>query len=768
MTQKYYNIRIRIANADNVQLEIYDTNHDLKGEPGGSFAFKGKNRTRIIELLGIACEGEISPPQVEELGALLFNVLFDQGLRREFLDVYQKAQQEDAVLRLELDVDEHKLPEVAALPWEFMYLAPGKLHGAIWLAAAPNMVFSRRRALWRIPGPIRLETGEPLRIALVVAAPKDLGPVLYQPIYRQLKQVRQDQQFEIIEIFKDTNQKNIDTLLETTKPHVFHFIGHGRLKDETRQETGQVALEDPFGNAEWFSANYFSELFNRHRPGLVVLHSCESGALSSLNALVGIASQVVQMNVPAVVAMQYRVSNVTAQRFALEFYRRLANNEPVDKAVQEARRHIALGPAGFKTRDFATPVLFMRDRQGRLFQRQEIQITGAQQDTTLIIQLLEKLNEKMDELGDRTYFDVGKRLKTMREKGIDDRGRARIQLLRDFLDGKMTPEKFKDRWGTGIAAQAREKIPDYQTLATLLKRGELIPFLGPGVLPLSGFPDPSSPGLVEKMAQRVHCKKFNGTLPMISQYCKSEKKRTRGWIIDDLKKLLHEEKDSNPPGLLYDMLSGIEVPILVVSTSYDDLLEFTFCQKRKKFAVVSHHVQAAPGSDFGKLRVQYSDKTGPNRLYKAEEISGLKLLDDGYSIIYKICGRFSLAHDNSRLTPEQLKPGHAPPMILEEEFFIFSKYLEQSIPDHFIQKFSDSGFLFLGYNLEDWQDRLIAYVILEKWKNGNNSFTVCREPNPYERTFWKSLLSIDELYGVDLDEFIEKLHERVNTQANKT
>ena len=765
MTQKYYNIRIRIANADNVQLEIYDTNHDLLGEPGGSFTFKGKNRTRIIELQGITQEGRISTLEVEELGKLLFNVLFDQGLRREFLDVYQKAQQENAVLRLELDVDEHKLPEVAALPWEFMYLTPGKLHGALWLAAAPNMVFSRRRALWRIPGPIRLETGEPLRIALVVAAPKDLGPVLYQPIYDQLKQVQQDQQFDIIEIFEETNQKNIDNLLETTKPHVFHFIGHGRLKDENRQETGQVALEDPVGNADWVSANYFSELFNRHRPGLVVLHSCESGRLSSLNALVGIASQVVQMNVPAVVAMQYQVSNVTAQRFSLEFYRRLAANEPVDKAVQEARRHIALGPSGFKTRDFATSVLFMRDQQGRLFQRQETQITGVQQDKALIRQLQEKLNDKMDELDERTYFDVGKRLKTMKEKGIDDRGRARIALLREFLDGKLTTEEFIDRWGTGIAAQAREKSPDYQTLATLLKRGELIPFLGPGVLPLSGFPDPSSPGLVEKMAQRVHCFKFNGTLPMISQYCKSEKKHTKGWIIDDLKKLLLEEKNSNPPVLLYEMLAGIEVPILVVSTSYDDLLEFTFCQKRKKFAVVSHHVQA--DKDFGKLCVQYSDKTGPDRLYKAEEISELKLLDDGYSIIYKICGRMNLAHDNNRLTRELPKPGDAPPMIFEEEFFIFSMYLEQSIPDFFIRQFSDSGFLFLGYNLDDWQDRLIAYVILEKWKNGNNSFTVCREPNPYERTFWKSLLST-ELYGVELEEFIEKLHQRMITQVNRT
>jgi len=48
--------------------KIYDTNHNLLGEPGGSFTFRGKNRTRIIELQGITREGRISAPQVEELG----------------------------------------------------------------------------------------------------------------------------------------------------------------------------------------------------------------------------------------------------------------------------------------------------------------------------------------------------------------------------------------------------------------------------------------------------------------------------------------------------------------------------------------------------------------------------------------------------------------------------------------------------------------------------------------------------------------------------
>jgi hypothetical protein len=765
MTQKYYTIRIRIANIDNIHLDIFDTNNQLIREPSGGFGFKDNVRDRISELHEKARRNDLDGASVEELGKLLFSALFDEGLRREFLDIYQKAQQENALLRLELDVDERQLPEVAALPWEFMYVSPGELHGALWLATAPNIVFSRRRARWHVPEPIQLKIGERLRIAIAVAAPKDLGPVQYQKICNELKKMARTERFEVLEVVEAANRSSIDALLEK-KPHIFHFIGHGSLKDENRQDTGLVALVDSFGSADLVSADYFSELFNRFRPGLVVLHACESGALSSSKAFVGIASRVVQMNVPAVAAMQFEVTNAAAHRFALEFYRRLAGNEPVDKAIQEARRHLALNPPGYAARDFATPVLFMSVKEGRLFQFQgdpEERIP----DEELIKQLQVRLNDKCDELDDAVFKDVAKRLKQLLKKGIDGPGREYIDLLQEFFSNQITSTEFAERSGADKKPGAGEKIPDYDTLARLLKKGALIPFLGPGVLRLSGFPVPTSPEMVKKIAEKVQCPDlavFKGTLPMISQYCRGEKKFTRGVIIDELRDLMHREKGAGQPvqpAPLYELLGEIEVPVLVVSTSYDNLLELTFCRKRKRFAVVSQYALHEPGTDIGKLQVQCSDKPlDVDKLYTPEEISRLRLFDEGYSIIYKIFGHFALDAGDK---PEAYPPGilgKTSPLLFEEEFFTFSRFMEKSIPDHFIRKFSDSGFLFLGYDLHEWQDRMIAYVISKKWQNSNNSFSICKNPSSYERIFWKSLLSID-LYEAGLDEFIEQLSQRM-------
>lgn len=772
MTQKYYTVRIRVAHPDGVSLEIHD--EKIK-EPKGVFGFRNSVRSRILELHEKAGLNELKGAEVEELGRLLFSVLLDEGLRRDFLEIYLKAQQDSALLRVELDIDERQLPEIAALPWEFMYLPPCELHGALWLATAPDIVFSRRRARWHVPEPTRLKAGERLRIAVAVSAPGDLGPVRYQPIIAALKEeMARTGQFEVL-VEEAANRKSIDTLLKT-KPHIFHFIGHGSLKDENNQDTGQVALVDSFGNAELVNADDFCELFTRFKPGLVVLQTCESGALSDSTAFVGIASRVAQMNVPAVAAMQYEISNAAAQQFSLEFYRCLAGNEPVDKAVQEARRSMALSSPGYAARDFATPVLFMAVKEGCLFQFQG-EPPARISDEELIKQLQAKLIDKDEEVNDAVYMDAVRRLKQMAKKGIDEPGREYIDLLRKFLDNKITAPEFAERCGAEKKPGPGEKVPDYDTLARLLRNGELIPFLGPGVLRLSGFASPAAPDMVKKIAEKFQYadfEDFNGTLSMISQYCRGEKKLTRKSIIDELRILMHQERESEHsghaglPGPLYELLGDIQVPVLVVSTSYDDLLELAFCRKGKRFAVVSQyalHETGAP-NEMGNLSVQFSDKTGePDKLYSPEDISRLRLFDEGYSIIYKIFGHFSLGDGDKAVAYPRGKTGNTSPLLFEEEFFSFSRFLEKSIPNHFIRKFQDSGFLFLGYDLHDWQDRLIAYVISKKWKNCINSFSICQNPGSYERVFWKSLLSID-LYEAGLEEFSEKLAERMRLQSD--
>jgi hypothetical protein len=371
VVQAYYTYRIRIANSNSVQVQKLDPNDKDLGQPSGRFGYKGKIRTRIQTLHQAARRGELADQEVQELGEKLFTALFNPVLSRDFFVLYEQVVQERALLRLELDVDERELPEVASLPWEFMCVPPGEDYGTVWLGTDPNLIFSRRRANWKVLEPILLKEGECLRIALVVAAPGKLGSVVYDKIWRELQNLAHEQnnRFELLDLVESATPLEIDKVLERGEPHIFHFIGHAELKKENQRDIARIALADETSPDEpnWIGAERFSGLFRRYRPGIVVLQACEGGSLSASEAFVGVASYIVQQNIPVVVAMQYEVSNVTAQRFALEFYKRLAQYDPVDKAAQEGRRRISLAPTGQNERDFATPVIFMRVKDGHLF-----------------------------------------------------------------------------------------------------------------------------------------------------------------------------------------------------------------------------------------------------------------------------------------------------------------------------------------------------------------------------------------------------------------
>lgn len=374
MAKTYYTYRIRVANRDRVQVEKWDAQHQDKGQPSGAFRYQ-ENLAEIAPLLQTASNNELNDSSlVRSLGEALFDVLFDDVLRQDFVNFYyQVVQQEKQLLRVELDIDEQGMPEIAALPWEFMCMPARANLGTIWMGTVPDLVFSRRQSQWIAAQPIQLESDEKLRIALIISAPPNLPPVAYEPVQAALEKlaVEQAKRVELLPIVSSANPEAIDTVL-SKDPHIFHFIGHGRMQNEGKQEVGEIALVDPdFNEAMWVDADYFSELFNQHRPGVVMLQACEGGMLSSSQAFVGVASKVVQQNVPVVVAMQYEVTNSTASRFALRFYQQLATEDPVDIAVQDGRRAIALGSMQYRKRDFATPVIFMRVQDGYLFKRQE-------------------------------------------------------------------------------------------------------------------------------------------------------------------------------------------------------------------------------------------------------------------------------------------------------------------------------------------------------------------------------------------------------------
>ncbi|NEQ10482.1 MAG: CHAT domain-containing protein, partial [Moorea sp. SIO4E2] len=337
MDKTYYTYRISVANRNRVQVEKRDNQNKNLGQPSGVFRYQEKLE-EITPLLEIAQKGELNDStKTRALGEALFDVLFDDVLRQNFVEFYNQVVHENKqLLRVELDIDERSMPEVAALPWEFLRLPSRAKLGRMWMGTAPDLAFSRKRSQGIPAQAIQLDHNEKLRIALVVSAPSDLATVAYAPVQDALEKLakKQANRVELLPTFTSANPEVIDTIL-SSKPHIFHFIGHGRLRNKGNQEVGEIALVNPDSDkANWVDADYFSELFNQHRPGLVMLQACEGGKLSESQAFVGVASSIIEQNIPVVVAMQYQVTNTTANRFACRFYQQLAADAPVDIAAQ--------------------------------------------------------------------------------------------------------------------------------------------------------------------------------------------------------------------------------------------------------------------------------------------------------------------------------------------------------------------------------------------------------------------------------------------------
>ena len=96
-----------------------------------------------------------------------------------------------------------------------------------------------------------------------------------------------------------------------------------------------------------------------------MLNACE-GARSddASDPFAGTAQSLIQQGLPAVVAMQFEITDDAAIIFARELYAAIADGYPLEAALAEARR--AILHEGNLT-EWATPVLYSRAPDGHLF-----------------------------------------------------------------------------------------------------------------------------------------------------------------------------------------------------------------------------------------------------------------------------------------------------------------------------------------------------------------------------------------------------------------
>ncbi|MBD2210927.1 leucine-rich repeat domain-containing protein [Nostoc linckia FACHB-104] len=292
---------------------------------------------------------------LKALGGELYQALFPTKIHGQLRATIAGAQANNYEVRLRLVFDS---PELAALPWEFLYDEGTNT----FLGNNTQTVLSRYVDVPLQKRDIKAAS-LPLKVLLVISSPsnlKQLDVTGEENLIRDALQKYIDAGTIELDVLPNATIRNIDQKLEEKPYNVFHFIGHGKFENNK----GYIALVEKDGKCKWVDDEGFANFFLRkHSLGLAVLNSCQGAAVSDNQAFAGIAPNLVRRGIPAVVAMQYSILDSTAKLFADKFYRTLALGKPVDTAMQSTRNTISM-EAGLDKPDFATPVLYMRAKDG--------------------------------------------------------------------------------------------------------------------------------------------------------------------------------------------------------------------------------------------------------------------------------------------------------------------------------------------------------------------------------------------------------------------
>ncbi|MCA0374281.1 MAG: CHAT domain-containing protein [Gemmatimonadetes bacterium] len=258
-------------------------------------------------------------------------------------------------LRTWLDVQDEAL---ARLPWEVMRDGIGG--GTVALEEWSTLV-----RLGAGAPPALAESMAALRVLFVVGChPTDDANIAWLDEQRAFLATvcprRTTIDFEVFEAHARSQgglKANLRRAIEAFRPHVLHFVGHGRI------DAGDAALElfdSSTGQRVPWTAQEFNTALAPHPPRLVVLNACRTSAQNAtadapIAVLATMADAAVAAGAAAVVAMQHDVAGRAAALFAEALYSALADGAPIDSALVRGRKRIG-DDLGFADANWALPV----------------------------------------------------------------------------------------------------------------------------------------------------------------------------------------------------------------------------------------------------------------------------------------------------------------------------------------------------------------------------------------------------------------------------
>lgn len=726
------------------------------------------------------------------LGKRLFDAVFADEIKVAYGSSAQIAASQGAGLRIRLRLND--VPELADVPWELLH------DGQDFVA------LSNQRALVRyleLPQAIKpLPVTPPLRALVILSSPRDY-PALdvageWQRLNDALADVVSTGLFEI-ELLDGATLAALQKQLRQNEYHILHFSGHGDFNATAPEETqGALVFQDESGAGQRVDAIALARLLRDHASmRLVVLNACESAQASARNAFTGAAQTLMRQTIPAVIAMQFPITDEAAQVFAKTLYGALADRYSIDAALGETRVALANQASDL---EWATPVLFTRVDDGNLFERATfddaklgalkraalarvatgaltqgnyaraieyaqqltqleptnataLQVTQAARSEMELAQLYEQAKKPYEAQQWQDALDYLRRIQTRRLRYRD------VDALVAIAE-----RNAATRAGAGAAASKPISKNDpleahYTAVIKAILNGRLVPFLGVGVN-LIGRPEeakwaqgqyaPTSQELAAYLAESYHYPDADSeNVVGVSQYISVMNPQ------ETLKGELHSVFDADYPSTrLHRFLATVAQTLrekgyklrcpVIVSTTYDDILERTFHAANEPFDLVTY---IADGPERGKWWHQPWE--GQDVLIDTpNKYAGLQ--PDQRAVIVKIHGMVNREDAD-----------HESYVITEDHYidYLTSSDSASLLPIKIKERLSLSSFLFMGYTPRDWNLRVLLYRI---WENANvrNLSWAIQPPQHYlEREIWQRRgVSVVE---AALEDYLDAIESRV-------
>jgi serine/threonine protein kinase len=307
----------------------------------------------------------------------------------------------------------------------------------------------------------------------------------------------------------------------------------------------------------------------------------------------------------------------------------------------------------------------------------------------------------------------------------------------------------------------RSFIP-FGEIADALKVGQVVPFLGAGVNFDSRPPglgwDEKLPTFVPTVPElsRFLAKKSN--FPSSSDQDLHNLAGVASYFVDTsarrrLRERLHEVFDRDfLPCSIHTYLAGLSVPLLVVTTNYDDLLERAFLNAQRPFDLVIHPTDRKDVEAsvlWWKHGATEPLAIPPNQLFIDLQTT---------TVIYKMHGTVD----------RTLRKWDSFVITEEDHMNLISRMSTQTaIPPIFVRHFRQRHFLFLGYRLRDWNSRVVPRTLKALLPSVPcspdddecpRSWAVAFRPSPWEIELWSARQV--KVYDLEISDFVRGMRDQ--------